>query len=239
MALQHGNSKLGKIWQWSIPAIDSCPGSSQLCRNECYACKGFYNYPSVEDSLQANFRLAKSMAFVPTISRFIAKRSPDTVRIHVSGDFYSEGYLKKWSRVVRNNPGTLFYAYTRSWRSRSGDTSPWLGRLLEFASEPNVRLWFSCDSETGAPPRSRKVRRAYMATSDYDSPSFLVDLVFRTNTGTELKRDPRTSVLVCPVEQGLSGSHDLQCSSCRLCFDDSRQASLGKPRSPRLHQLSA
>ena len=36
------------------------------------------------------------------------------VRIHVSGDFYSQVYFDAWMEVARRNPQTLFYAYTKS-----------------------------------------------------------------------------------------------------------------------------
>jgi hypothetical protein len=36
------------------------------------------------------------------------------VRIHVSGDFFSETYFKAWLNVAINNPRIVFYAYTKS-----------------------------------------------------------------------------------------------------------------------------
>jgi hypothetical protein len=41
-------------------------------------------------------------------------RSIDTVRIHDSGDFYSQEYLNKWADVARALPHLTFYAYTKS-----------------------------------------------------------------------------------------------------------------------------
>lgn len=40
-------------------------------------------------------------------------RGGAAVRIHDSGDFFSEAYLDLWLRVALNNPGILFYAYTK------------------------------------------------------------------------------------------------------------------------------
>jgi len=35
------------------------------------------------------------------------------VRIHDSGDFFSEGYLVRWLEIMRARPRTRFYAYTK------------------------------------------------------------------------------------------------------------------------------
>jgi hypothetical protein len=40
--------------------------------------------------------------------------SAGVVRIHVSGDFYSQTYFDAWLEVARRRPDTLFYAYTKS-----------------------------------------------------------------------------------------------------------------------------
>lgn len=36
------------------------------------------------------------------------------VRIHVSGDFFSQTYFDAWLQVAKNNPSILFYAYTKA-----------------------------------------------------------------------------------------------------------------------------
>jgi hypothetical protein len=36
------------------------------------------------------------------------------VRIHVSGDFYSEAYFLAWIDVAKQRPDVKFYAYTKS-----------------------------------------------------------------------------------------------------------------------------
>jgi hypothetical protein len=35
------------------------------------------------------------------------------VRIHDSGDFFSDEYTQAWLRVMRARPTVLFYAYTK------------------------------------------------------------------------------------------------------------------------------
>jgi hypothetical protein len=59
-----GNTKLGPglIWSFSLPAIDTCPGKSELCGGEhgaCYATKGRYLTPSVRDAYARNWEIAE------------------------------------------------------------------------------------------------------------------------------------------------------------------------------------
>lgn len=36
------------------------------------------------------------------------------IRIHDSGDFYSQAYLDKWVTIIKANPAKRFYCYTTS-----------------------------------------------------------------------------------------------------------------------------
>ena len=42
----------------------------------------------------------------------IAKKKPDYVRVHDSGDYYSKAYLQKWLDIAIHNPQVRFYSYT-------------------------------------------------------------------------------------------------------------------------------
>lgn len=222
--LQPGNQKLGKIHQFSLPPQTTCGGSTQLCRERCYACDGHYNRGSVIRSLEQAYEWASHPSFVPRVVDFLARtRQKGPVRIHAAGDFYSEGYIRKWMKIIERCPDRVFYAYTRSWRTQSGSRSRMVPDLLNLARLDNMYLWFSCDAESGAPPRSNAVRRAYMAISDEDSPRFSVDLVFRCERKTPMKTDPMTGALVCPVEQGIQRQSKITCDKCQLCFGNERQ----------------
>jgi hypothetical protein len=78
----------------------------------------------------------------------IRRRWVACVRIHVSEDFYSAEYVRKWAAVARACPATRFYAYTRSWRRPDIAAA-----LAELSRCRNVRLWYSCDRDTGIPAR--------------------------------------------------------------------------------------
>lgn len=213
-----GNSKLGAIPNFSLEAVKTCPGASEACKSICYATSGFYNMPSVQAFYERNLKLARSMKFVDKILEEIQKRQIRLMRIHASGDFETPAYASKWLEIITRSKHTRFFAYTRSWREEAIRPILW-----DMSRRSNMSLLLSCDHETGAPPRWHKVRIAYMATSDDDSPKFPVDLVFRDQTQTPMIREPLSGALVCPVEQGVERSVKITCEKCRLCFDKKRQ----------------
>src|SRR5215831_9037681 len=105
--LQQGNTKLGEgIYTFSLPAIATCPGSSPSCRKECYALKGRFIF------LHRAYRryLAESQqdGFAARMIGEIRRRWAGCVRIHVSGDFYSAEYVRKWVAIAQACPTTRF-----------------------------------------------------------------------------------------------------------------------------------
>jgi hypothetical protein len=70
----------------------------------------------VQDRLQENLDAARADDFVPRVVAEIRRRGVHTLRVHVSGDFFSADYARKWLDVARQSRRTRFYAYTRSWR---------------------------------------------------------------------------------------------------------------------------
>ena len=212
LPLLPGNEKLGtSVWQFSLPAIETCPGKSKLCSALCYACKGRYRTGGVAGRLAENDRMRMEDDWTRrVISQIFASRIRE-VRIHPSGDFDTVAYIDQWIEIVRKSPKTTFWAYTRSWRI------PELrARLSVLSRLPNMALWFSCDHETGAPPKLKRVKRAYMSVNDADSPRFKVDMVFRVQRYTKQVR--MGGVLVCPVERHAEIKTKTTCQQCQLCF---------------------
>jgi hypothetical protein len=134
--LTAGNMKVGPaVFQWSIPAGDTCPGQSPACARECYAKRGNYAFPYIRRFHFANLALAERDDFARLMIADIGRLWPRVVRIHVAGDFYSPEYVRKWVQVCKVCPDVRFYAYTRSWRV------PEIAReLRELADLPNVQL---------------------------------------------------------------------------------------------------
>lgn len=213
--LQKGNSKLGPdIFTFSIPAVQTCRlGMTKACFSACYARQRYFAMPSVVTSHARNFKLTRRKDFAKRMIAAIGRRKPRVVRIHAAGDFYSAHYAKKWLEVMRACPGTVFLFYTRTWRNPAVRAV-----LADMATLPNIRAWFSCDRETGRPPRMGRVRRAYMATRDDDVPPYRVHLVFRVRPRTPRKYSG--GALICPVEQHVARRVAITCTSCKLCYRD-------------------
>lgn len=139
------------------------------------------------------------------------------MRIHVSGDFYSAAYVRKWIKIAKASPDVQFFAYTRSWR-----VAGMLPALIEFGQLPNVQLWWSEDQDTGPSPAVAGIRVAYMAVSDDDAANATKrhDLLFRDGPKTAMKR--ANGVQVCPVEQSVPRQVKLTCSSCKICWEKAK-----------------
>jgi hypothetical protein len=140
------------------------------------------------------------------------------VRWMVSGDVYSVGFAKKLLAVVRRTPNVRHFLYTRSWRVASIRPV-----LLALAAEPNCRVWFSCDRDSGTPfPVPPGVRCAWMMADPSEAETHAdhvaaCHLVFRVR---RLRNTPALKVCgvtTCPVENGVTG-HDTDCGRCGLCW---------------------
>ena len=213
--ITRGNTKLGPaFWSFSIPAVATCPGATDLCRAGCYAQTGRFLLPNVRDAAARNLKATRRADFPRVMAGLIRDNCVGLLRGHVSGDFYSESYLDKWTRIASGCRSTVFLFYTRSWRVPALRPA-----LATFAALPNVRLWLSADADTGEPPPLAGAWGvAYMALSDADAPAYPVDLVFRDRPRTPMKFTPAGD-FVCPYEQAVRGRTPLTCSRCRYCTD--------------------
>lgn len=235
--LRPGNTKLGnKILVWGIPAVASCPGRTELCESLCYATKNFYTFKESIHSRHVNFALANRPDFADLITDDLKAKARQIVRVHDSGDMFSEDYTRAWLKIMRNSPDKRFFLFTRSWR-----VAAILPALEEMAKLKNVRLWYSIDRETGFPAKiPKRVRLAYMQVADTDIPARQVDLVFRDGKvrGAQVKKVG--GALVCPYENGVTKAgtanvnkakkETFSCSTCGICWDE-----LDGPKDPRRH----
>jgi hypothetical protein len=215
--LQPGNGKLGKIHTFSVPAGSCCPGQTTVCAKQCYAKAGRFRLENVKRHHIENLALARQPDFVTRMCQEIVAKHVTRVRIHTAGDFFDWQYVEDWMRIAEMSPGVVFYAYTRSWRE-----SEILPMLIELSRLPNVKLWWSVDSEThavnGPPPAVPGVRVAYMAVTDDEPVPDYANLVFRVRRRTVQKRS--NGVLVCPAENGVKTTKKVHCITCRLCWGD-------------------
>ena len=208
--LQYGNSKLGRaIHVWSIPAVDTCPGSTAVCRRLCYALRHRFRFDSVKRRLSWNRRQCDRRDFVERMVSEIRRSGVLVLRIHVAGDFYDAEYVRKWSAIVKRSPRVRFYAYTRSWRIAA--IAP---ALRELAAQSAMRLWYSSDDESGVPAHMPpKVRLAHLQTTSAAPPSS-ADLVFRPHPLRTLPELP----VVCDHETTSGRRLGVTCGSCGKCF---------------------
>ena len=130
-----GNAKLGKtIATFSLPAGRTCPGADQ-CKSKvvivngnqkvkdgpntkfrCFAASNEARYRNVYEARLHNLEALKGKSMksmVKLITDSLPKKAK-YVRVHVSGDFFSQTYFDSWLEVARQNPDVTFYAYTKS-----------------------------------------------------------------------------------------------------------------------------
>jgi Gene product 88 len=128
-----GNAKLSnKIYTFSLPAGHSCPGAlkcfakadqqtgklqdgtSQAFR--CFAAGDESRYPNVRRMRWHNLDalMGKSREEMATLILESLPTDAKIVRLHVSGDFFSEAYFLAWMDVAKAKPDILFYTYTKS-----------------------------------------------------------------------------------------------------------------------------
>lgn len=229
--ISEGNSKT-ECYSFDLPAKVTCPGMTEECGSKCYAFNLMRAYPAVGAKYERNLAFAETDGFVPHMIRCI----PDVCefRIHVSGDFHSIDYIKKWIAIASERPDVTFYAYTRSWRI------PALWAMLEMlAALPNVNINLSVDDETGSPGVEFDAYRWCYLTHNDAVPQWIRrgDIIFRSGHIGQKKRrkndakkginpDIRSPLVhklgegtVCPFERGKDMPASFSCKRCHLCVE--------------------
>jgi hypothetical protein len=207
--LARGNGKLGEaIHHWSLSAVSTCPGSTSVCRQVCYARSGRYRLASVKEKLEWNDRQSLRDDFADLMVREVRRKGCLVIRIHASGDFYDAEYARKWLDVMRRSPKPRYYFYTRSY------AVPAIAEVLEeMARLDCCRAWYSCDAERRPESVPEAVRLAYLQ-ADADESAEGMNLVFRVR---RLRR--RIALpLTCPHETPQGEKSQVNCGSCRRCY---------------------
>ena len=122
MQLLTRNSKIKKskkrTFNFGIPAFKSASGmftcpNAGACAKGCYALAGAYRFSNVAKTFEARLAVTLSNDFVDAMLKEIDDCRAERIRIHDSGDFYSEEYLDKWVSIMQARPNVEFYAYTK------------------------------------------------------------------------------------------------------------------------------
>lgn len=95
----------------------------------CFSASGEALYPNVYNSRKRNTDAIKACTSKKQIVTLLQDALPtkaknNIVRIHVGGDFFNQRYFDAWLQLTKDNPNTIFYAYTKSlpfWIKRMND----------------------------------------------------------------------------------------------------------------------
>ena len=148
LKFSNSNQKLDKIPNWldvkksdikifNLPPVITCPYAYE-CQKiyKCYAISLEEYRPDFKANNKYNFDLLrKHHKSVDKMTDLIDSSLPKAkiIRIHSSGDYFNENYLKAWINVARNNKNIIFYSYTTS-------IPFWINNLEEINSLKNFKL---------------------------------------------------------------------------------------------------
>lgn len=109
-----GNSKLVNILIFDVPAVKTCLNCSS-CASTCYALKAQIQYKNTRTFREVNLELFKNDRtwLKQNIIDSLSRTKLTTVRLHSSGDFFSQDYIDFWSDIIALFPKINFYAYTK------------------------------------------------------------------------------------------------------------------------------
>jgi hypothetical protein len=120
--------------------LNTCPGAL-ACRPVCYAKQGGYRFRNSIAARQHNLAFSQTDRFVfDVIADLKRMRKVNTVRIHDSGDFYSQEYFDKWCAIAYALPNIAFYAYTKSLHLNLADNIPANLRIVQSLGGKHDKL---------------------------------------------------------------------------------------------------
>ena len=115
------------IFDFAIPAFKArgglvtCPAAG-TCKKGCYAQAGTYAWSTTQDAFENRLQTILDGTFADKMEREIRtklktatrRKQQLVIRIHSSGDFFSQGYVDTWLKLVEYFPTVQFYAYTKA-----------------------------------------------------------------------------------------------------------------------------
>lgn len=121
------------IAMFSLPAGFTCPGA-MLCltkanretgkltdgpKNQfrCYAASAENLFSNIRKGRWNNFEKLQAEKTIEGMAGLIQRSLPKKsklVRLHQSGDYYSQAYFDAWLQVAYQNPSVIFYGYTKA-----------------------------------------------------------------------------------------------------------------------------
>jgi hypothetical protein len=115
VTITRGNTKLGKVYNISLPPGTSCPKDAP-CLGTCYAMKAWRQYPASRKAWQGNYDAWKedSLKYFGEVARLCSSKQAERFRWHVAGDIPNLAYYKGMVMVAECNPTTQFLAFTKN-----------------------------------------------------------------------------------------------------------------------------
>ena len=112
----------GVVYEWNLPSGFTCPFAMECLvkvdrhtgkfdnKSKAYRCYSAMQerFPAVRNHRWTNFDFLRDGG-KPEIPK-----KAEAVRIHMSGDFYSQDYFDMWLDICNENPKIEFWAYTKS-----------------------------------------------------------------------------------------------------------------------------
>lgn len=209
-----GNDKLSRgVYHFDLPARKTCPGKSRRCSRRCYATRGRYGFPRVQERLAWNYAQSKRSDFVDRMVDTLYRRGVLLMRWHCSGDVYSPAYGRKVLEIIGRSPHCRFWLYSRSWRVKA------IFPILKAISDlPNANVWFSADQETGYPEEVAEYCRIAWMQTEVDEDTTDADLVFLDHPLRKLALELPTVGTVCPAELPDGKERGTTCATCGKCW---------------------
>lgn len=166
-----------KVWCFNLPRSTCEEFRTPLCNHFCYARGNNFLWPEVQKGFARNLKQSKAVDFIASIhiqlnsikNKGDDKRTGNRVRLHSSGDFYSQQYFNSWCHIASANSETLFLAYTRNVE-------------IDFSNRPdNFRIFFSVDWSSKAVNPTLK-QFAFMDTKSKTVPKHMSSYPHRDNS---------------------------------------------------------
>lgn len=110
--LKYENMKLKNQLIFTLPATKEV--CNMVCKG-CYAAKAQVRFPKALAYRERMLERSKIKEFQQDIIDEIknCKKPLEAIRIHESGEFYSQDYLDKWEAIAKQLPNHKFYAFTK------------------------------------------------------------------------------------------------------------------------------
>lgn len=112
--LKFENMKLKNQLIFTLPATKEICG--MVCKG-CYAAKAQVRFPKALEYRERMLERSKDKSFVSNmyenIVKMTKKKNIEAVRVHESGEFYSQEYIDKWFTIAKHLPKQKFYAFTK------------------------------------------------------------------------------------------------------------------------------